>query len=68
MSRDLSSLGVGSPIWAFGAEAGLDVRLSQRIVIQLSFREAHAVVRSTYGGSFEDIERFVLLGLAVDYL
>lgn len=68
MSEELHTLGVGSPIWAFGGEAGLRLRVSPRIALQLSFREAHAVVTSIYGGSFEDVERYGLFGLVVSYL
>lgn len=68
ISDDLASQGVSSPIWSFGGEAGLQLRVSKAIALQLSYREAHAVVDSVYGGSFSDIERFGLLGLVVDYL
>lgn len=68
ISRDLASFGVAVPIWAFGGEAGLRVSFSNRVSLQIAFRESHATASKSYGASFQDVERFGLLGFVVDYL
>lgn len=68
ISRDLENFGVAGPIWAFGGEASLRVNVLSRVSLQVAFRESHAIVASPYGASFEDVERFGLLGLIVHYL
>jgi hypothetical protein len=52
----VSSLGV-----ALGGDAGLDLRLSQVWEVAINYRESHAVLSSTRGASFLDVERYLTL-------
>jgi len=51
---------------AFGVEAGLDVRLSERLRLALSHRESHGSIGTGFG-TFTDVERFFSLQLVLVY-
>jgi hypothetical protein len=51
-------LGMQSTGLAFGGQASFEVALSHEYVIELVYREAHALVPSTMGDDATDIERF----------
>jgi hypothetical protein len=62
ISHDLRVAGNLDPSgFALGGEAALGVRAAQWLVIEASYREAHALVGSFWATSFSDIERFVTL-------
>jgi hypothetical protein len=57
VSGNLDATGV-----ALGGEAALGVRAADWLVIEASYREAHAFVSSFWATSFSDVERFITLG------
>lgn len=54
----LEERGVASSGIAFGGEAELELTLSEKLALELSFREAHAIMSSSQGDSASDVERF----------
>lgn len=57
VSGNLDATGV-----ALGGEASFGVRAADWLVIEASYREAHAFVSSFWPTSFTDVERFITLG------
>lgn len=54
----LEERGVSSSGLAFGGEAELEIALTAKLGLELSFREAHAIMSSSQGDDASDVERF----------
>ena len=62
ISHDLRVSGNLDPTgFSLGGEAALGVRAAEWLAIEVSYREAHALVGSFWATSFADVERFVTL-------
>jgi hypothetical protein len=57
----LEELGVSSSGFAFGGDAALELTLSTHLAIELTFRQANAIMSSALGPDSTDVERFASL-------
>jgi hypothetical protein len=64
VGTDLLDNGVSSPGVALGGEASLQFRLSQRFLLDVSYRQSNALASTTGSASFRDVERFVTAGFS----
>ncbi|HKU40268.1 MAG TPA: hypothetical protein VJR89_19040 [Polyangiales bacterium] len=55
---DLTDYGVNQTGFALGAEASLELRLTEHFLLELQFRQSNALASSTNDPSFRDVERF----------
>jgi hypothetical protein len=60
---ELEEHGVESNGLAFGGDAALELALSASVAVELTFREAHALMRSALGTDSADVERFTTVRL-----
>jgi len=57
----LEALGVAGSGISIGGDAALELVLSRGLALELSYREAHAIMSSSLGDSASDVERFTTL-------
>lgn len=68
LSRDLREAGsVQDSGFALGIELSARLRMVEWAAMQLLYRESHAIADTALEGSFEDVERYVLLGAVFRY-
>jgi hypothetical protein len=58
VGKALRDLGVDSQGVSVGGDAAFELRVAQGIVIELTYREAHALLPSSQGSAAIDVERF----------
>jgi hypothetical protein len=62
LTRELRTLARAASVGpAIGGEASARVHLTDELALQLSYRESHALLASSFQTSFADVERFVML-------
>lgn len=68
MSRALRRLGETNTFGlSVGGDARLRLRIANQLDAQLEYREAHAFANSTRADEFRDVERFVLVGVGLQF-
>ena len=61
IDQDLKATGVSSQGLAVGAEAALNITVSEHIQLGVSFRESHALIATNRNTQFQDVERYLTL-------
>jgi hypothetical protein len=68
VSGSLQRAGISATGMAFGGEAQLAVKVSERFALRALFREAHTVLSSArVAAKFSDVQRFMTVGAAIVY-
>jgi hypothetical protein len=57
----LEELGVASSGFAIGGDAAFELVLGESLSLELSYRQAHAIMSAALGGGASDVERFTTL-------